>query len=166
MVSNLVEMIRVENNTAEHVAQQHENCWLLHYPCPVKCIHNNGGKLIGDAFQMMLQRNEIKDSSITSCNLQANAVCERLHQMVANILRTTTNNKANNYQESVILVDDALVTAMHQQNLKHREYDYAVGHKVLIKAVNPAKLEPKAHVPYAITQVFNNGTKGIIGMKM
>eukprot|EP00957_Ditylum_brightwellii_P049897 3782540-Ditylum_brightwellii.AAC.1 len=43
MVSNLVEIIRVENKTAEHVAQQYENCWLPHYPCPVKCIHDNGG---------------------------------------------------------------------------------------------------------------------------
>eukprot|EP00957_Ditylum_brightwellii_P181802 13849390-Ditylum_brightwellii.AAC.1 len=85
-------MIRVESQTAEHVAQQYENCWLLHYPCPVKCIHDNGGEFIGAAFQTILQRNGIKDSLTTSCNPQANAVCERLHQPVANILRTTTNN--------------------------------------------------------------------------
>eukprot|EP00957_Ditylum_brightwellii_P043979 3337985-Ditylum_brightwellii.AAC.1 len=62
---------------------------------------------------MMLQRNGIKDSSIMSCNPQANAVCERLHQMVANILRTTVNNRANNYQQAVRVVDDVLTTAMH-----------------------------------------------------
>eukprot|EP00957_Ditylum_brightwellii_P034974 2651052-Ditylum_brightwellii.AAC.1 len=61
----------------------------------------------------MLQRNGIKDSPTTSHNPQVNAVYERLHQMVANILRTTTNNRANNYQQAVRVVDDALATAMH-----------------------------------------------------
>eukprot|EP00957_Ditylum_brightwellii_P095306 7259344-Ditylum_brightwellii.AAC.1 len=41
------------------------------------------------------------------------------------------------------------ITTNKQQNLKCKEYDYAVGHEVLIKAVNPAKLEPKAHGSYA-----------------
>eukprot|EP00957_Ditylum_brightwellii_P108810 8300116-Ditylum_brightwellii.AAC.1 len=62
-------MIRVENKTAEHVAQQYENCWLLRYPCPVKCIHDNGGKFIGESFQMMFQRDGIKDSPTMSCNV-------------------------------------------------------------------------------------------------
>eukprot|EP00957_Ditylum_brightwellii_P133899 10210724-Ditylum_brightwellii.AAC.1 len=97
VVSNLVEMIRVESKTAEYVAQQYENCWLPCYHCPVKISHSNGSKFIEEAFQMMLQRNVIKDSPTMSCNLQANAVCERLHQMVANILKTTTNNRANSY---------------------------------------------------------------------
>eukprot|EP00957_Ditylum_brightwellii_P151305 11521468-Ditylum_brightwellii.AAC.1 len=39
------------------------------------------------------------------------------------------------------LIDENL----YRQNLKRKEYDYAVGRGVLIKAVNPAKLEPKAH---------------------
>eukprot|EP00957_Ditylum_brightwellii_P113353 8643823-Ditylum_brightwellii.AAC.1 len=113
MVSNLAERISVENQTAEHVAQKYENYWLSNYPCPVKCIHNNGGKFIGEAIQTMLQRDGIKDSPTMSCNPQARAVCERLHQTVANILRTTNNNRANNYQQAVRAVDDALATSMH-----------------------------------------------------
>ena len=31
-VINLVELIRINNKTAEHVAQQFENCWLFRYP--------------------------------------------------------------------------------------------------------------------------------------
>eukprot|EP00957_Ditylum_brightwellii_P115445 8805021-Ditylum_brightwellii.AAC.1 len=62
---------------------------------------------------MMLQRNGIKDSPTASCNPQANAVCERLHKTVANILRTTTNNRANSYKKAVKAVDDAFATAIH-----------------------------------------------------
>ena len=32
LVTNLVEIIKIENKTAEHVAQQFENCWLSRYP--------------------------------------------------------------------------------------------------------------------------------------
>eukprot|EP00957_Ditylum_brightwellii_P155571 11842311-Ditylum_brightwellii.AAC.2 len=52
------------------------------------------------------------------------------------------------------LIDENL----HRHNLKHKEYDYVVSHKMLIKTVNPAKLERKAHGPYAVTQVLTNGT--------
>ena len=33
-VTNLVELIRINNKTAEHVMEQFENAWLTQYPCP------------------------------------------------------------------------------------------------------------------------------------
>jgi hypothetical protein len=54
-----------------------------------------------------------------------------------------------------------------RQNLKCKEHDYAVGHEVLIKAVNPAKLEPKAQGTYVVTQLFTNGTVNVSrGLRM
>ena len=46
-VSNVVEAIRIQNKTSEHIAEQFKNCWLARYPCPIKCIHDNGGEFIG-----------------------------------------------------------------------------------------------------------------------
>eukprot|EP00957_Ditylum_brightwellii_P162848 12400741-Ditylum_brightwellii.AAC.1 len=192
-------MICIENKTAEHVAQQFKNVWLLCYPCPGKYIHDNGGEFIGGAFQQMLQQVGINDAPTTSRNLQANSVCKRLHQTVANILRVTTNGVANVMQQATRAVDDALATTthatqcavsraigtspgamvyqrdmfinlpvladlvtipdccqeiinknLHQQNLKRCEWNYAVGQEVLIKTVDPTKLQPRAHGPYTI----------------
>eukprot|EP00957_Ditylum_brightwellii_P047846 3634241-Ditylum_brightwellii.AAC.1 len=112
-VTNLVGMICIDNKTAEHVAQQFENMWLAQYPCPGKCIHNSSGKFIGAAFQEMLQRAGVKDAPTTSHNPQANLVCKRLHQTVANNLHTKTNGMATGIQQAVHAVDDALATAMH-----------------------------------------------------
>ena len=42
--------------------------------------------------------------------------------------------------------------------MRRKQFDYAVGHKVLVKAIDPNKLQPRAHGPYEITQVFTNGT--------
>ena len=42
--------------------------------------------------------------------------------------------------------------------MRRQAFDYAVGQQVLIKAIDPNKLHPRAHGPYRITQVFTNGT--------
>jgi hypothetical protein len=52
-----------------------------------------------------------------------------------------------------VLIDDNL----RRQNLKRRSFDYQVGQDVLVKTVNPAKLETRAHGPYQVLQVHTNG---------
>ena len=46
-VTNLVEIIRIENKTANHVARKFEECWINRYPRSNKCIHDNGGEFVG-----------------------------------------------------------------------------------------------------------------------
>ena len=65
-----------------------ENDWLARYPCPERCIHDNGGEFTGVPFLHMLVLNGIKDVTTTTVkNPQANAICERLHQSISNSLR-------------------------------------------------------------------------------
>ena len=107
-------MIRLENKTSNHVAQQFENFWLNRYPRPNKCIHDKGGEFIGPEFQSLIARADIIDSPTTSRNPQANSVCERLHQTVANILRTTvTAQPPKNTHQVEQIIDNALSNAMH-----------------------------------------------------
>ena len=40
-VTNLLEIIRIDNKTANHVAQKFAQVWLSRYPRPLKCIHDN-----------------------------------------------------------------------------------------------------------------------------
>ena len=62
----------------------------------------------------MLQRNGIMDSPTTSRNPQANAVCERLHQTVANILRTTTHGEVADEQKALQELNNELAIAVHE----------------------------------------------------
>ena len=39
-VTNLVELVRLDNKTAANVALQFENTWLARYPKPMRCIHD------------------------------------------------------------------------------------------------------------------------------
>ena len=85
-VTNLVELIRINNKTAEHVAQQFENCWLSRYPWPAKAIHDNGGEFTGYPFQRLLEKANIKSTPTSPYTPTANSICERMHQTVGNIL--------------------------------------------------------------------------------
>jgi hypothetical protein len=113
-VSNLVELIRVDNKTSAHVRDKFTQCWLCRYPRPVRCVHDKGGEFIGSAFQWLLELFTIKDVCSTSKNPQSNAICERMHQTVSNVLRTLVHtNPPQNMASARDIVDDALATAMH-----------------------------------------------------
>ena len=91
-----------------------EQSWLARYPWPRNCIHDNGGEFTGWEFQELLESLGITDRLTTSRNPTANAIFERMHQMVGNILRTILHTNAPcTVTEAKELVDSALATAMH-----------------------------------------------------
>jgi transposase InsO family protein len=128
-VTNLVELCRISNKTAAHVGQMFKNSWLARYPRPLRCIHDQGSEFKGDDFQRILRRFGIKDSPTTVRNPQANAVCERMHQTVGNVLRTLLHGHAPQHlQGAEQLVDSALATTMHvMRSTIHRTLRIAPG---------------------------------------
>ena len=81
---------------------------------PVKCVHDGGSEFIGFEFQRLLRRNSILDGPTTSRNLQANSICERMHQTVGNVLRTFIHvHRPTDVDTAAQLIDAALATAMH-----------------------------------------------------
>ena len=74
----------------------------------------NNLRTIGWVFQELLEIANIVDSPTTSPNPQANSICERFHQTVANILRATvTTQPPQNVQQAEQIIDNALSNAMH-----------------------------------------------------
>ena len=81
-VTNLVEIVRVDRTTSEHITNRFAQSWIEKCPWPTLCVHNNGGKFVGWEFQDFLDKCNVKDVPITSRNPQANSICERMHQSV------------------------------------------------------------------------------------
>ena len=113
-ISNLVELVRIDDKTSAHIAKKYAQVWLSRYPWPERCVHDNGGEFIGPEFQFLLQGCRIKDVPTSSKNPQANAICERMHQTVGNVLRTLLHGEPpKTFTKAKDFIDEALSIAMH-----------------------------------------------------
>ena len=113
-VTNLVELIRIDRKTAEHVGRKFENAWLSRYPCPNRCVHDQGNEFIGRAFQQVCTEHSIKSVPTTVKNPSANGLCERMHKTILDILRVYMRTATINcHDDAKEVMDDALATMMH-----------------------------------------------------
>jgi hypothetical protein len=113
-VTNLVELIRVDDKNSETIARKYAQCWLSRYPWPQRCVHDPGGEFTGPEFQTLLENCHIKDVCTSAKNPQSNAVCERMHQTVGNVLRTLLHGEPpQNITTAKEFVDEALSIATH-----------------------------------------------------
>mgnify|MGYP000473878471 FL=1 len=83
-----VEIRAVPSARADLVAQQVELGWLTRYPLPETIILDRGNEFLAEFKTMVEQDYGIKINRITTRNPQANAILERVHQTIGNIIRT------------------------------------------------------------------------------
>ena len=83
-----IEIRTVPSARADLVANQVELAWLTRYPLPNKVIVDRGNEFLAEFREMITNDYGITVKPITSRNPQANAILERVHQTIGNILRT------------------------------------------------------------------------------
>ncbi|KAE8983069.1 hypothetical protein PR001_g23554 [Phytophthora rubi] len=81
------EVIMQHGRTSATTALSFERCWLYRYPRPKQVIHDRGPEFTGEEFQVLLRSMAIKAKPISTKNPQANAICERVHFEISNIIR-------------------------------------------------------------------------------
>ena len=79
------------HRTAAEAARTLDEQWFCRYPRPQECIHDQGTEFTGADFQKVLNENGVTPKAITVKNPQANAVLERLHQVIGNHFRTSVD---------------------------------------------------------------------------
>ena len=76
------------------VANIVEQQWLTRYPRPDLITYDKGPEFMGVEFRNMVEQEySIKTKPITTRNPQANAIIERVHQVIGNMIRTMSVNK-------------------------------------------------------------------------
>ena len=94
------EMHQYDDKYSITVANIVEQEWLGRYPWPTQMTFDRGSEFIGHEFQTMIKETYgIKAKPITVRNPQANAIVERVHQVIGNIIRTF--ELENNYLDEV-----------------------------------------------------------------
>ena len=82
------EIHQYDDKRAITVANIAEEEWFSRYPWPTQVTFDRGTEFIGIEFQKMLDDYGVKKKPITTRNPQANAIVERVHQTIGNIVRT------------------------------------------------------------------------------
>jgi Fructose-1-phosphate kinase and related fructose-6-phosphate kinase (PfkB) len=149
IATNLTELARIESRDAKETAQKFENIWLARYPSPSYCLHDNGGEFTGEQFQLMLQRNNIKDKPTTIKNPTANAICERMHLTIENMIRTSINERPHitTQQEVTQIVDNVLASCMFalrasiHQTLQTSPANIAFGRDMIFNTIKPINFQ-------------------------
>ena len=85
----LVELEHViDSKEPDEIGIKVDRTWFSRYPRPERCVHDNGSEFTGAGFQELLASYGIQSVPTTVKNPQANAVLERTHQVIADMLRT------------------------------------------------------------------------------
>ena len=87
--SGWFEIQQYDDKRSITVANFVEQEWLCRYPWPTQISFDRGSEFIGQEFKHMISKDYgIKAKPITVRNLQANAIVECIHQVIANIIQT------------------------------------------------------------------------------
>jgi hypothetical protein len=82
------EMKQINDKEATTVANIVETTWITRYPWPTVITYDQGTEFMAEFAQMVRNDYGIKSKPITKRNPQANAIIERVHQTIGNIIRT------------------------------------------------------------------------------
>ena len=82
------EIVEIRNKTSLEVANKADFTWFMRYPWPSKVILDRGREFMGEFKNLLKNEYGIKRKPITTRNPQANAIVERVHQTIGNMIRT------------------------------------------------------------------------------
>ena len=88
------EMAEIPSKDAYTVADVVERTWFMRYPWPTKVIIDRGTEFLGEFATMIKEDFGAVKAVITTRNPQANAVIERVHGTIGNMIRSFELNKS------------------------------------------------------------------------
>ena len=98
------EMTQIPNKMAAEIADITEKTWFTRYPLQHRILFDPGTKFMAEFANMCQNEFGLKRKPTTTRIPQSNAIIERIHQTIGNIIRTfDVSNIVNNDPWSVIL---------------------------------------------------------------
>ena len=88
------DMSAIKTKQADVIANALESTWLCKYPRPTTVIMDRGTEFMAEVVSLLRDDYDITRKLITTRNPQANAILERAHQTIGNIIRTFQLSKA------------------------------------------------------------------------
>ena len=99
------DLAQIPNKTASWIVDITEKTWFTRYPLPQQTVFDRGTRFMVEIAKMYQNDYGLKRKPITTSNSQSNAIIERIHQTIVNIIHTfDVSNIVNNDPSSGILV--------------------------------------------------------------
>ena len=95
------EMKEIPNKRADYIANIVDQAWLTRYPWPTQLVFDRGSEFMAEFSKMIVEDYRIKRCPITARNPQANAIIERVHQTISNIIQTL-EPQTNNWMRKIL----------------------------------------------------------------
>ena len=98
------EMAQIPNKTAAEISDISKKTWFTRYPLSHRIVYDRGTEFKAEFFNMCQNDYALKSKPITTRNPWSNAIIERIHQTIVNVIRTfDVSNIVNNNPWSGIL---------------------------------------------------------------
>ena len=95
--SRWLEAVAINSKSAKEIVELVDTQWFCRYPRPRIYIHDNGGEFVGEEFQELLQSYDIQSNPTTVKNPQGNAINERAHLVMGEMIRTMPTLQFNSH---------------------------------------------------------------------
>ncbi len=82
------EIVEVDSDWSDHIANKLEQAWLSRYPWPDEVVLDRGKEFLGEVKDMLKNEYGITRKPITTRNPQANAMVERAHKTIHQMIRS------------------------------------------------------------------------------
>ena len=96
-----LEIAPIDTKRADNIANVVEQVWLTRYPWPDQVTYDRGTEFMAEFTEMVTKDYNIKQKPITTRNPQSNAIVERVHQTLGNMLRTFEIPAYENAREQI-----------------------------------------------------------------
>jgi transposase InsO family protein len=130
--SKWIELVPMKIINAENIVKAFDEAWLCRYLRPSIVITDNGKQFIAAEFRELLSSYGIDNRLTSTYNPQANAVVERVHGTIGNMIRAS---KALYWHESLPAICWALKAGYHQ-SLQSSTGELIFGRNMLQPALN------------------------------
>ena len=144
--SLITEMGVVHDNSSAETASLTDQEWFCRYPRLVKCIHDSGTEFKLE-FSELLESYGVENVCTSVRNPQANAICERVHSTINEMIRTGEINE-NNIKDILPNINYAIRTS-YSHSLKtspgeaifQRHMIYDINHNTNWRKVHEDRIE-------------------------
>jgi hypothetical protein len=111
-VSNLVELVRIDEKTLAQVARKYAQIWLSRYPWPERCVHNIGGEFVGDQSSNFFSKNA--GLKMPQHQVKIHKPMQSANGCIKNILQTLLHGEPQqDMTKAKDFIDEALSIGTH-----------------------------------------------------